>query len=242
MKKALLFFLLSVTIFSNAQEGSLGKDNIYIAVDIMPRFPGGEQEMYKFIKERQKYPESAIKANAEGRVITRFTIKADGSITNVHIIRGIHPDCDSLVMNIIKAMPKWEWEKDVKNIKDTDFTLPVIFRLPIESIADGEEIRHTADQMPSYPGGEQAMFEFIRDNLKWPYTEVDEYQGRVIIRFIVTKEGKIMKPVVIKGLTSVADKEALRVINLMPDWIPGKHKGELVNVYYTIPIVFRLSQ
>lgn len=241
MKKALLFFLLSVTIFSNAQEGSLGKDNIYIPVDIMPRFPGGEQEMYKFIKERQKYPESAIKANAEGRVITRFTIKTDGSITNVHIIRGIHPDCDSLVMDIIKAMPKWEWEKDVKNIKDTDFTLPVIFRLPIEGVADGEPIILSADQMPSYPGGEQAMFEFIRDNLKW-LDDGTDFQGRVVIRFIVTKEGKIVKPVVIRSLSSATDKEALRVINLMPDWIPGKHKGELVNVYYTIPIVFRLSQ
>ncbi|EGK01418.1 energy transducer TonB [Dysgonomonas gadei] len=241
MKKALLFFLISVTIFSNAQEGSLGKDNIYIPVDIMPRFPGGEQEMYKFIKERQKYPESAIKANAEGRVITRFTIKTDGSITNVHIIRGIHPDCDSLVMDIIKAMPKWEWEKDVKNIKDTDFTLPVIFRLPIEGVADGEEIRHTADQMPSFPGGEQEMFNFLRDNLKWVDDGTD-FQGRVVIRFIVTKEGKIVKPVVIRSLSSATDKEALRVINLMPDWIPGKHKGELVNVYYTIPIVFRLSQ
>lgn len=240
MKKALLFFLLSVTIFSNAQEGSLGKDNIYIAVDIMPRFPGGEQEMYKFIKERQKYPESAIKANIEGRVITRFTIKTDGSITNVHIIRGIHPDCDSLVMDIIKAMPKWEWEKDVKNIKDTYFTLPVIFRLPIEGVTDGEEIRHTADQMPSFPGGEQEMFNFLRDNLKWPDNGTC-FQGRVTIRFIVTKEGKVVNPIVLRGITPIADKGALRVINLMPDWIPGKHKEELVNVYYTIPIVFRLK-
>lgn len=67
------------------------------------------------------------------------------------------------------------------------------------------------------------------------------FQGRVIIRFIVTKQGKIAKPAIIKSLTSAADKEALRVINLMPDWIPGKHKGELVDVYYTIPIVFRLK-
>lgn len=240
MKKALLFFLLSVTIFSNAQEGSLGRDSIFFPVDIMPRFPGGEQEMYKFIKERQKYPESAIKANIEGGVITRFTIKADGSITNVHIIRGIHPDCDSLVIDIIKAMPKWEWGKDVKNIKDTYFTLPVVFRLPIEGIADGEPILLSADQMPSYPGGEQAMFKFINENIKYP-SMGPCFQGRVIIRFIVTKQGKIAKPAIIKSLTSAADKEALRVINLMPDWIPGKHKGELVDVYYTIPIVFRLK-
>ncbi|MBK5721588.1 TonB family protein [Dysgonomonas sp. Marseille-P4677] len=240
MKEVLLFFLLSVNIFCYAQNGSLSKDKIYIATDIMPQFPGGEQVMYKFIKERQIYPQSAIKANVEGRVIARFTVRADGSITNVHIIRGIHPDCDSLVVDIIKAMPRWEWGKDVENIKDTYFTLPVVFRMPIEGITDGERILLTADQMPSYPGGEQAMFKFLRDNLKWT-EDGTSFQGRVIVRFIVTKQGKIVKPTVVRGLTNTSDKEALRVVSMMPDWIPGKYNKENVNVYYTIPIVFKLS-
>lgn len=242
MKKILFLSILFLqSFFAFAQKDDyFTKDHILYPVEVYPQFPGGEAEMYKFIKERTVYTRSALEANTEGKVITRFVVKPNGSITDVQVMKGIHPDCDSIAIDIIKAMPKWEWSETVKSIKEIWYTLPIVFKLPILGIDQNEEVYTTVEEMPSYPGGIEDMYQFVIANLKYPLQE-NCVQGRVTIRFIVTKEGKIINPKIVRGLDPDLDKEALRIIGLMPDWIPGKRKGECVNVYYTVPIVFRVQ-
>ena len=81
---------------------------------------------------------------------------------------------------------------------------------------------------------------FIQDNLKYPNTE-SCVQGRVIVRFIVTKTGSIENIEVVRSLEPSFDKEAVRVIKLMPKWIPGKQNGVNVSVYFTLPINFKIQ-
>lgn len=101
----------------------------------------------------------------------------------------------------------------------------------------------TVEQMPRYTGGEQAMHKFIADNMKYPVEAVKNgIQGRVTVRFVVGKEGKISDVTVVRGIDPTCDKEAVRVVNLMPDWVPGKQNGQAVPVYFTLPIVFRLKK
>ncbi|MFV0536693.1 MAG: energy transducer TonB [Dysgonomonas sp.] len=101
----------------------------------------------------------------------------------------------------------------------------------------------TVEQMPSFPGGEAEMQRFIAENLKYPVVAQESgIQGRVTIRFVVTKTGDISDVQVIRGIDPSCDKEARRVVSLMPKWIPGKQNGLNVPVYFTLPIVFRLKQ
>ena len=99
------------------------------------------------------------------------------------------------------------------------------------------------DSMPEFPGGVSAMMTYLMDNVKYPAdAKKDKKEGRVVCSFVITKEGKVTEAHVIKSSgTESLDNEALRVVNNMPDWKPGKENGEPVNVHYTIPVVFKLK-
>ena len=96
------------------------------------------------------------------------------------------------------------------------------------------------DQMPSFPGGNGALMDYISKNIQYP-AECNDAQGRVIVTFIVEKDGSITNAKVTRSVDPAFDKEALRVINSMPKWIPGKQNGQNVRVRYTVPVTFRLQ-
>ncbi len=101
----------------------------------------------------------------------------------------------------------------------------------------------TVEQMPTFPGGEMEMQKYIASNLKYPVVAQESgIQGRVTVRFVVSKTGAIEDVNVIRGIDPSCDKEAVRVVKSMPKWIPGKQNGLNVPVYFTLPIVFRLKQ
>lgn len=99
-----------------------------------------------------------------------------------------------------------------------------------------------ADEMPMFPGGNTEMLKFISANLKYPkpYTE-SNLSGTVYTQFIVTKEGKITEPKVIKSLNPDMDAEVIRVIKMMPNWKPGKYQGKTVSVRYNVPVKIGLK-
>jgi TonB family protein len=205
--------------------------------EIMPSYPGGEAEIYKFIKSKRKYTKAARETGAEGKVICRFVVSADGSIKDINVIKGIHPDCDSIAANIISSMPKWIPGSSNGKPVPIYYTLPIYFPYDMKL---GEKIYWAPDQLPTFQQGDQALSNFISENLKYPAQEAC-WQGKVVIRFIVTKEGKINSPEILKSVSPSLDKEALRVVSMMPDWIPAKHKGENVSAYYTLPVSFKLG-
>jgi protein TonB len=103
-------------------------------------------------------------------------------------------------------------------------------------------IFRVAEVMPQFPGGEKEMYKFISDNLKYPVVDQEMgIQGRVTVRFVVSKTGEITNIELVKGISPTCDKEAMRVIKNMPKWIPGKQSGTPVQVYFTMPIVFKLK-
>ena len=99
----------------------------------------------------------------------------------------------------------------------------------------------SVEQMPSFPGGEQAMKKFIMTNLRYPVkAQENKIQGRVVTRFVVDKDGAIKDVELLRRVSPECDAEALRIIKSMPKWNPGKQKGMEVSVYYTLPVIFRL--
>lgn len=108
---------------------------------------------------------------------------------------------------------------------------------------DGDEpLFIVVEQLPEFPGGKEALFRFLNENVKYPAVAVaNRIQGRVICQFVVEKDGTITDVVVVKsGGDASLDKEAVRVLKSMPKWIPGKQKGQPVRVKYTVPVSFKL--
>ena len=98
------------------------------------------------------------------------------------------------------------------------------------------------EQMPQFPGGPQALFEYLSKNIKYPVVaEENGIQGRVIVTFVVERDGSITDVKVAKSVDPSLDKEAMRVVKSMPNWIPGKQNGSAVRVKYTVPVTFRLQ-
>lgn len=99
-----------------------------------------------------------------------------------------------------------------------------------------------AEVMPEFPGGTSALMKYLSTHIKYPAVsqEIGAY-GRVIVQFIVDKDGTITDPVVVRGVEVHLDKEAIRVISSMPKWKPGMQNGKRVRVKYTLPVLFRLQ-
>ena len=115
--------------------------------------------------------------------------------------------------------------------------------LPEEATYPEEVTVSKRRKMPEYPGGMSAMMEFIGKNIKYPVAaQKAKIQGRVVIQFIVDKEGNIICPRVIRGADPLLDAEAIRLTTIMPKWKPGMQRGQAVNVKYTVPIMFRLQE
>lgn len=116
--------------------------------------------------------------------------------------------------------------------------------ISVSSEAGSEnQVFTTVDEMPEFVGGEDAFMKFILKNLHYPSVAKGVgIEGRVIIRFVISKTGEVANVEVLRGLDPACDKEAVRVAQMMPAWIPGKQNGKPVNVYFTLPIVYRLSK
>ena len=98
------------------------------------------------------------------------------------------------------------------------------------------------EQMPSFPGGPQALLQYLNSNVKYPVVAQENgVQGRVVISFVVEKDGSVTDVQVAKSVDPSLDKEAQRVVKSMPHWIPGKQNGSAVRVKYVVPVSFKLQ-
>jgi protein TonB len=98
------------------------------------------------------------------------------------------------------------------------------------------------EQMPSFPGGNEALMKFLQENVKYPVVAQENgVQGRVVVSFVVERDGSITDVKVVRSVDPSLDKEATRVVKSMPRWIPGKQNGAAVRVKYNVPVSFRLQ-
>ena len=111
-----------------------------------------------------------------------------------------------------------------------------------EEEVEEQQIFQVVEEMPEFPGGMGECMKFLGKNIKYPQiSQENGVQGRVIVQFVVNQDGSIVDPVVVRGVDPYLDKEALRVISMMPKWKPGKQRGKAVRVKFTVPVMFRLQ-
>ncbi|WP_052695601.1 energy transducer TonB [Hymenobacter sp. AT01-02] len=102
-------------------------------------------------------------------------------------------------------------------------------------------VYYAADEMPSFTGGAPALLKFLRAKQQYPLEAQQlNISGKVLVSFVVDEEGRLRDPQVVRGLGAGLDEEALRLVRIMPWWVPGRINGRPVRVAYTLPIVFQL--
>ena len=105
-----------------------------------------------------------------------------------------------------------------------------------------DSVYEVAEVMPEFPGGTQALFKFISENLEYPQHAIDgQIEGRVVVQFVVDKTGKVGNIQVVRSIDKLLDQAAIDVVRALPAWKPGMQNGQPVNVRYTLPVSFKLS-
>ncbi len=236
--------------------------------DVNPRFPGCEEKaegealekcaqrkLMEFVYTRLRYPEAAREAGVEGAVVVRFIVAADGRIEAPEIVRSIGGGCDEEVLRVVGEMPRWApARKDGKPVA-MSFNLPVRFKIDHDE-APVEEVFKVVEEMPRFPGCEavagaedkkqcalEALFGFVGETVRYPASaKAAGVEGTVVLKFVVDKTGRPVDPVIAKSAGRAFDEEVLRLFHLMPDWIPGRQRGRVVNVQMALPIKFKLPE
>jgi protein TonB len=146
------------------------------------------------------------------------------------------------VLNVVED--NVETESIEVNTEETE--QEVVIAAPVEAPVEEEEeevVFVVVEKMPEFPGGQQALFKYLSENVKYPViAQENGIQGRVICQFVVNRDGSIVDVEVVRsGGDPSLDKEAVRVIKSMPKWKPGKQRGKPVRVKYTVPVNFKLQ-
>ena len=127
--KVALMMLVLLFSFTTSTAQTKKNDMLFSVVEVMPQFPGGQIAMLKYIMENIKYPEQAMKKGIQGRVVVRFIVEKDGSISNVRPALSVHPLLDKEAVRVVKSMPKWSPGKQNGKPVRVRFNVPVMFKL-----------------------------------------------------------------------------------------------------------------
>lgn len=223
----------------------------------MPRFPGGDAALLKFIAENTQYPGEAKEKGIQGRVIVRFTVSEDGSVKNASVIKGVDPLLDNESLRVLNTIPDFEPGKVAGEAVPVWYMVPITFTLNNKSSAvpppppppSGSEPGKptepfvVVEEMPMFPGGDAALIRYLNENTRYPEAaKANNVHGRVILRFCVTETGSVDRISVLKGVDPELDAEAFRVVSSLPAFEPGRQGGIPVPVWYMVPVTFAPPQ
>lgn len=262
VKLLIVIGLLSYQHHLTAQ--SSGNDTINSNIT-KPQFPGGMDSLYKFVAQNFKYPNKASMNEIEGSVKVNFILNKEGKIQNPEVKISIDPGMDKEALRLLKKLSLFQPGTKDGNPIDFEYFMEFNFmranglmfkglKRPLSDtliveVTDAhvkevkkDQLLTFVEQMPEYPGGINSMMNFLSQNIRYPRVASDKgLQGKVLIQFVVDKYGKIGHFKVLRGVGGGCTEEAIRVIKLMPDWIPGKQNGKIEDVFFVLPISFQLK-
>ncbi|SFD98986.1 energy transducer TonB [Thermophagus xiamenensis] len=146
------------------------------------------------------------------------------------------------ILNIVEDDVELEEELIIQDTEATEDTEVDFTDMTTEEEEEDAPVFFIVEEMPEFPGGEQALHKFLASNIEYPViAQENGIQGRVYVKFVVNTDGSITDVEIARGVDPSLDKEALRVVRSMPKWKPGKQRGKAVRVSYTVPINFVLQ-
>ncbi|MCD6566138.1 MAG: M56 family metallopeptidase [Bacteroidales bacterium] len=245
-------------------------EQIFFIVEEMPSFQEkGLNGFRDWVMKQLKYPEIAAKKGIEGVVYIQFVVNKQGNVTTTTILRGADTLLDAEALRVVKSSPQWMPGKQRGQEVNVAFTFPVKFALqepektepekkviPVEKIKQEKpvvkeeipegEIFFIVEDMPIFPHDSlesmDAFRNYVMYNLSYPEEAAKKgINGKVFVQFVVDKNGDVKNVEIEKGADPLLNAEAIRVVKSSPRWIPGKQRGQVVNVAFTFPIMFVLQ-
>ena len=198
---------------------------VFMVVEKMPQFAGGEIALQKYLYANIQYPELARKEGIQGRVYVTYVVETDGSITDVRILRGIGGGCDEEAIKVVKNMPKWTPGTQRGQAVRVQFNFPIRFVLDGEAADEENEVLaiskgnadgsvkttyRAVEEMPEFVGGKTALLDYLNTNIKYPEAAIKaKISGKVFITYIVNTHGSITDIKLLRGIGSGCDEEAI---------------------------------
>lgn len=192
-----------------------------------------EPEQQKFEQEIPQVPEEVL---ATVQVTQIAIVDADKVKNEVMTQEAQQED------NTARGIVNQEGSDDADRFQSVKQQVVVNPEPVVEKPKPKEEIFHAVEQPAMFPGGQGALAKWLSRNLTYPASaQENDIQGRVVVQFVVSKDGSISQAKVVKSVDRDLDKEALRLVKSMPRWQPGKNNGQPVNSWFTLPVVFKLA-
>ena len=213
----------------------------------------------KYLADNCVYPPEAIQDSVQGRVIVQFVIDTLGNVGEVKVVRSVREDIDAEAVRVVKTLPRFSPGKNDGKAVNVLYALPVTFKLsaevdptplddavhtkPADAAKAVGEILEYPEIMPEFPGGEVALMNFLRRNLRYPErAAMKRIEGRVVVQFIVDEKGKVGEIKVKESVDKDLDKEAVRICRTLPNFSPALLHGEPIKVWFTLPVTFRIPR
>ena len=203
------------------------------------QFPGGTEQLIKFLSENIKYPVECEKQGIQGRVVLLIVIDKDGSVTDIKVAKSVHPLLDAEAVRVASSMPHWQpATKDGQPVR-IRYSLPITFSLNNATTEKGkgsEKVGQASrDRDATYPGGLEAIRKYLDKNFVRPL-ECSDIEGNMEVAFIVDEEGKVSMVEVTKSLHPKLDKALTQVFMNMPKWQPAMRDGKPRQMRFTMPL------
>ena len=210
------------------------KEEVFFVVEEMPQYPGGEVELKNYLAQQVMYPAAARENGIKGKVYVRFAVTSTGDIDSVSVARSVDPLLDAEAIRVVKSLPKWAPGKQQGTPVSVWYTVPINFQLVDD---------YGSEMLPTYPGGEAALAEFIKKNIKYPAKAIKKgIQGDVGVRFTVELTGELTNIEIVHSVDPLLDAEAIRVVKQMPKWNVGKVDNTAATMKCTLVVPFKLNK
>lgn len=239
-------------------EGVLSSMGMPRAFGMNADFPNMLQGHYDDLFVSMMKQKAKIEVNEEGTKAAAVTVAevSEKGIDYIETFHALHPFIYYIVDNntgTILFMGSYCGDEGVAFLpgevvpdkSNVTRTRPIVCR-PIPNVTNdkpSEEIFKSVEQMPCFPGGEAGLMKYIDSHLNYPPEAAqNKIQGRVIVQFVVEKDGSIGEVKVVRSVNKDLDKEAIRLVKSLPDFTPGRQNGQAVPVWYTLPVTFKLPK
>jgi protein TonB len=240
--KALIWVLIGIAAifaiaYANLAIQNAMKQNVTVETDV---------ELSKLAQKKEAKVErkEPVKVEMEQKVVEKVKSSVKFTAPEIKKDEDVQPEDELKSQDDLSKTNTAIGAFDVKGNDEAEGEVLKAKEVVVDEKPKEEETKvfDVVEQMPQFPGGPQALFEYLSKNIKYPVVaEENGIQGRVIVTFVVERDGSITDVKVAKSVDPSLDKEAMRVVKSMPHWIPGKQNGAAVRVKYTVPVTFRLQ-
>ena len=240
--KALMWVIIGIAAifaiaYANLAIQNAMKQNVSVETDV---------ELSKLAQKKEAKVErkEPIKVEMEQKVVEKVKSSVKFTAPEIKKDEEVQPEDELKSQDDLQKTNTAIGAFDVKGNDEAEGEVLKAKEVVVDEKPKEEETKvfDVVEQMPQFPGGPNALFEYLSKNIKYPVVaEENGIQGRVIVTFVVERDGSITDVKVAKSVDPSLDKEAMRVVKSMPHWIPGKQNGSAVRVKYTVPVTFKLQ-